>query len=235
MMTNYHPNSTVEMQFKQGTHVYTSDDKDVGSIDRVVLDPRTGEVTGIVVRKGFLFTEDRVVPIGLIESATEDRVQLRRGEAALNNLPEYEETYYVPAGEYDYRAGKAATPVPSATPVYGYPPVGVAWWGYGGYLPVDYMPDYLEYVRKNIPEGTVALKEGARVMSHDGEHVGNVDEIFTDATTKQATHFVISQGLLFKERKLLPTNWIRDAGEDDVMLTVSTQMVNNLPEYEPQA
>ncbi|MFN8447928.1 MAG: PRC-barrel domain-containing protein [Anaerolineae bacterium] len=40
------------MQFKQGTHVYTSDNQDVGTIDRVVLDPQNDEVVGLVVRKG---------------------------------------------------------------------------------------------------------------------------------------------------------------------------------------
>ena len=33
------------MQFKQGTHVYTSDGQDVGTVDRVVLDPQTNEVS----------------------------------------------------------------------------------------------------------------------------------------------------------------------------------------------
>lgn len=51
------------MQFKQGTHVYTIDGKDVGAIDRVVLDPKTDEVTHVVVRRGWLFSEDKVVPI----------------------------------------------------------------------------------------------------------------------------------------------------------------------------
>jgi uncharacterized protein YrrD len=43
----------------------------------VVLDPQTKKAIHIVVRKGFLFTEDKVVPISFISDATEDRVTLR--------------------------------------------------------------------------------------------------------------------------------------------------------------
>lgn len=77
------------MQFKQGTHVYTTDGKDVGAIDRVVLDPRTDEVTHVVVRRGWLFTEDKVVPIDLIDQAVAEQVQLRSDVRDLDQLPEF--------------------------------------------------------------------------------------------------------------------------------------------------
>ncbi len=220
------------MQFKEGTHVYTSDGEDVGGIDRVVLDPQTDNVTGLVVRQGWLFTEDKVVPIDLVETTTEDRVTLRKSAASLHKLPVFENTYYVPVKEEDY--GDETPDVPYASTIYGYPPVGVAWWGYGGYLgypPVELEPQVAERTEQNIPQGDVAVKEGARVISQDGEHVGNVEEIFADPETNHVTHIVISQGLVFKERKLIPTNWISVPGEDEVILTVNTDVVHRLPEY----
>lgn len=227
------------MEFKEGTHVFTSDGEDIGSIDRVVLDPRSNEVRGIVVRQGWLFTEDKVVPIELVDTAVEDRVTLRRSEANLQDLPEFEETYYVPLNEEDFASpdGLTGTPVSYASPLYTYPPVGTAWWGYGAYLgypPVDagLAPDYAERVKQNIPEGTVAVKEGARVLSRQGEHVGDVERIYADPDTNQVTHIVVSQGLLFKSRKLVPTNWIQQANEEEVMLTVNTSVVDHLPDYQ---
>ena len=224
------------MQFKKGTHVYTSDHRDVGTIDRVVLDPRSDEVSGVVVRKGWLFTEDKVVPIGVVDSASEDAIQLSKNADDLQQLPEFEETYYVRASDMtpnnDPTTVSEAPPYPD--PVYAYPPVGTAWWGYGtlnSYVP-DYPPDYVQKTQQNIPEGTVAVREGARVLSLEGDHVGNVEQVFTDETTNQVTHLVISQGLLFKNRKLIPSNWVQNAGEDDVMLTVSTSVINDLPEYQ---
>ena len=74
------------MQFVQGAGVYTADDQQVGHVDRVVIDPKTLEVTHIVVQKGFLFTEDKVVPLDLIAEANEDRVALREHAGKLLDL-----------------------------------------------------------------------------------------------------------------------------------------------------
>ncbi len=42
------------MQFKRGAEGFTADGRKVGGIDRVVIDPRTREVSHVVIRKGFL-------------------------------------------------------------------------------------------------------------------------------------------------------------------------------------
>ena len=60
------------MQFKRGANVYTADGDRVGDVERVVLDPRSKEVTHIVVDKGFLFDDDRVVPLNLIAGVEDD-------------------------------------------------------------------------------------------------------------------------------------------------------------------
>jgi len=222
------------MIFKEGTHVFSSDGEDIGTVDRLILDPSTNEVSGIIVRKGWLFTEDKVVPIGLVDTATEERIRLRRSERALEELPEFEETYYVPLSEADFVNDSVTAPVGTAAPLYIYPPIGTPWWGYGssfGNSPFGYMPDYAEQTQQNIPQGSVAVKEGARVLSRTGEHVGDIAEVMIDSQTNQATHVVISAGLLFKHHKLIPTNWIKSASEDDVTLTVNTSVVDRLPEY----
>lgn len=221
------------MRFKQGTHVYTSDQRDAGTIDRVILDPATNEVTGLVIRKGWLFTDDKVVPVGLVNSATDERVTLRDTEHDLDMLPEFEETYYVPADEYEY-AAEGAAPGRYAPPLYDYPPAGTAWWGYGGYFGEPsqaYEPNVAARVEKHIPEGTVAVREGARVISQEGDQVGDVEDIFTDEATNRVTHIVVSRGLLFKDRKLIPSNWLKISGEDEVILNVRTSVVEALPEY----
>ena len=232
------------MKFKHGTHVYTSDERDVGTIDRVVVDPSTEEVRELIVRKGWLFSEDKVVPIHLVASATEDRVTVVDTKEELDSLPPFEERYYVEPDGYtdDERAGlEAAADIDVegvdsyVEPLYSYPPLGTPWWGYGTYgtvtPPIGVDVPYPERVRQNIPEGTVAVKEGARVYSSDGKHVGNIEEVFIDVVSNRATHYVISKGLLFKESKLIPTNWVKVTGEDEMNLSVATNLVENLPPY----
>lgn len=89
----------------------------------------------------------------------------------------------------------------------------------------------METVR-NIPEDTVPLKEGTDVFSSDGEHVGDVERLLVEPESNQVSHFVISQGLFFKDRKLVPMHWVRSVAEDNVHLSVTSDFLEQLPSYE---
>jgi len=218
------------MQIKQGAHVVSATDEKLGKVDRVVIDPKTKEVTHIVVHKGLFFTEDKVVPISLVGAATEDRVTLRQDAGDLHALPDFKESHFVIANERELERS-------SAKELYVPPPL--YWYGspamtYPNALDPVYTayPPYVEEVKQNIPKGTVALKEGAHVISSDGKHVGNVEEILTDPQADRVTHFVISKGLLLKERKLVPMNWVSTLTEDEVHVAVGSQLLDELRPYE---
>jgi uncharacterized protein YrrD len=222
------------MQFKEGTYVVTADGKEVGNVDRVVIDPGTKQVTHLVIRQGLLITQDKVLPIDLIDTATREQVTLKPRADNLPELPDFEETHYVTIDEDEARAGSPPA-VDYASPLYWYPPLGATRWGYPapGY---PAQPSYAEPVVEtetelNIPEGTVALKEGAKVYSADGEQVGNIERIFTSPNTNQATHLLISQGLILKNKKLVPMSWASTVGEDEVYLMVSSRVLDKLQEY----
>lgn len=215
------------MQLRNGTPVYTWDDTDVGRIERVVLDPVTKEVTHVVIRQGFLFTEDKLLPIEMLMSASEDRAVLRQDVGDLDDLPKFEETHFVSPSldEKDYPIYGTGR----ADPLYWYPPLGLASY-HGG--PVIPPVEVMERTEQNIPENTVAIKDGANVYSADDKHVGDVERVFMDSRSDRATHIVISQGLFFKERKLVPTAWLRIIGENEVHLSVDSDFVERLPAYE---
>lgn len=69
-------------------------------------------------------------------------------------------------------------------------------------------------------------------MSSDGEHVGDVERLFVQPDSNQVTHFLISQGLLFKDHKLVPAHWVRSVEEDKVHLAVSSNFLERLPSHE---
>lgn len=214
------------MRFKDGTPVITADDHRVGDIARVVINPHTREVTHIIVRKGFLFSEDSIVPVELIESAAADEVRLRDTKDSLPELQALVEHHFVPLDELDDEEGELG----AAQPIISYPPVGGPWWGAGymGYVPTQVVAVETE---PNLPEGSLLLNQGARVTSADGEHVGDIDEVITDPDNGTATHFVVAAGLLFKERKLIPTGWIQRARTDEVQLSVGANVLDGLPDY----
>lgn len=215
------------MQFTEGAKVYTTDGERIGTIDRVVLEPDTNRVTHLVVQKGFLFAEDKVIPMSLVGPATEDRVTLRQDADVLEALPTFEVTQYVEAGRKHEPARISARPVRS---LFWYPPLGTFWTASAH---ADFTgPHYVPMTEKNIPEGTIALKEGAKVVSSDGEHIGDVESVFTDPQEERVTHLLISEGLILKEKRLVPTNWMANVLEDEIHLCVDSDFVEGLPEYQ---
>jgi uncharacterized protein YrrD len=222
------------MQFREGASVYTADGERVGSIQRVVIEPGTKEVTHLVVEKGLLFTEDKIVPMSLVGPATADRVTLREDAGALERLPDFEESHFLSTepGTQQPEPGPEQTALGIGS-IYWYPPVETSW--PSGTYDRGTHPKYVKRTVQNIPEGTVALEEGSRVISNDEEHVGDIERIFTDALEDKVTHILISQGLILKEKKLVPVTWISKIGEEEVHLSVSSQFIENIPEYQAQA
>ncbi|MGD8623910.1 MAG: PRC-barrel domain-containing protein [Anaerolineae bacterium] len=217
------------MELRVGEDIHTPKGDKVGSIERVVLDPKTREVSHVVVEKGFLFTEEKVVPIDLLAPQAGNGLALREGPYTLEDLPSFAENEYVPAGVES--TPSVASPAAEMQPVYWYPPVGIGWW-----RGIDYRttaePELELVTEINIPEGTIALKEGARVLSSDDEHVGDVEKVLTEPEADRASHLVISQGLLTKSKKLIPTSWVSTMLEDEVFLSVPADLVESLPDYQ---
>jgi uncharacterized protein YrrD len=216
------------MDLKEGTSVFTASGEEVGKINRFVLDPATNEVTHIVVQKGWLLPEDKVVPLRMISSATEERVVLNEDTGDFDQLPPFEETHYVELTEADTMPAERPTSR-YAPAYYWYPPSGYI--GYPAYG-LGYYSWPLVETQQNIPENTVPLQEGSNVISSDDEHVGDVERLFVDPDSNRATHFLISQGLLFKERKLVPAHWVRSVEEDKVHLAVPSRLLERLPAYQ---
>lgn len=220
------------IELKEGTRVFTLGGEEVGRVNRFVLDPATNEVTHIVIQQGWLLPEDKVVPFEMVSTATDDKVVLREEVGDFDELPPFEEAHFIPAIDDPTRPG------PAGDPLYPYAP---AYYWYPSRLNVDfpgpgpgYLPGAPAETKRNIPEDTVALKEGANVMSSDNEHVGDVERLFVDADSNKVTHFLVSQGLLFKDRKLVPAHWVSSVEENKVYLAVPSRLLERLPSYQDQ-
>ena len=208
------------MELKEGMSLFTSNGKqEVGKVNRFILDPVTNEVTHIVVQKGGLLSEDKVLPFEMVTSAAADGIALKEESGNLDKLPPFEEKYFVRAN--DDNLGSIAHPTLQSDSTYYWYPT------YEWENPVE--RSVLTHL--NMPENKILLKEGAHVMSSDGKHVGDIERLLVESDSNKATHFVISQGLLFKDRKLVPVHWVKSFEEDKVYLAVSSQVLERLPSY----
>jgi uncharacterized protein YrrD len=214
------------MHFTKNCDVVTHDKKIVGRIDRVVMDPATDEVSHLVVKKGILFTEDRVVPITDIETTGEKTVVLKK-TAEPDEYPEFDETHYVPnAGVEDFNRRQTD----EARQLLWYHSAVKAPYLKSAPYPVDHKPLYYKKTHRNIPDDAVALEEGADVTDTDGKQLGTIKDIYAEPDTFKVTHLLVSSGLIKQDRKLVPVNWIQDIVEDAVQLHINSRVFESLPD-----
>lgn len=219
------------MELKEGTSVFTPGGEEVGKVNRFVLDPATNELTHIVIQKGWLLPEDKVVPFEMVDSASEERVVLREEVGEFDKLPPFEETHFfrAPDEDPDDPSLPGDTVYPYAPAYYWYPARANTGFPGQGLAP-SVLP--VRETQRNIPEDTVPLREGSNVLSSEGDHVGDVERLFLEGDSNKVSHFVVSQGTLFRDRKLVPAHWVKSVNEDAVSLAVSSRLLERLPSYE---
>ncbi len=228
------------MQFQAKANVYTAGGDKAGVVDRVVVDPRNRQVTHVIIQKGLLFRSDKVVPVNMVAEADADRVVLKPEVGDPDGLPDFTQEHYVQMDNAEWTAppimGGVASPMVTGaafTPWLFYPPAGASM--PGSHVATELgagsaAPRRVE-VDRNIPEDTVPLKEGAKVVAADGQHVGHVERVFTDTQSNEVTHLLISQGLFLKERKVIPMAWVLDVGETVVRLAIGSNLLQGLRAY----
>lgn len=238
------------MKLSQDAKIFAPNGDAIGNLKRFVIDPNTKQITHFVLQRGLLNTEERVVPFEMIDHVDDSGIYLRNvGGQNVDDLPPFEEKDYIVTDEralanlsdnldYDqvssyysnptlYSAGTMVNPSNLYTYIPGGPPVSVL----RGSVFDEERP-VIEDTQENIPDGTVALKEGAKVYSSDDKHVGNLEKIFVEGESSRVSHLLISKGFLLKEHKKIPASWIKTADENTVYLAVEEAAVQRVPDYQ---
>jgi uncharacterized protein YrrD len=216
------------MQIKQGAEVYTASGDKVGSIDRVAINPRTKAITHLVVRKGLILPKDKILPVDWVAETGEERITLRQDALELERLPDYEEQYFVPTDAVPYDATVNAGYVPM---FFWYPPMASTVTA----PTIDDVSYHETPAHAGSPQtalgDSIALKEGAAVITADDQEVGRVEKIIFDPGSDRVEHFVIARGLLSKGRKRIPALWVETVTGDQVRLAVVAKVIERVPDY----
>jgi sporulation protein YlmC with PRC-barrel domain len=218
-----------KMQFQKNAEVITANGESIGQIDRVVVNPENNVVTHLVVHKGTLFNpQDKLVPVELVTETSPEQIVLHYEAGDLESFPPFEEERIV---DFDEDADRESLSEEwNVHPlIYGSPAIGVPVDpGIGASGDPGVGEKFNTHIEQNIPKGTVAMKEGAKVMTADGKHVGNVERVLTDIPEEQITHLLISKGMFAKTTKLIPIDWVERVNEDEVNLAVNKVSVDKL-------
>ena len=210
-----------KIQLQKKATVLAADGKQLGSLERVVLNPNNNVITDVVVRTGSLINrEEKVVPLALVVETADNQILLREEAGDLEAFPQFEEERIV--NEHGGMNTRSSAPANT--------PLGVDHLAVGAPLLQTPSEPIVTRLEQNIPEGTVAMKEGARVIAADGKQVGNVERVVAEPQMEQITHLLVSSGWFTKENKLIPSAWVMRMGEDVVHLRVGKDSVENLAE-----
>jgi hypothetical protein len=129
---------------------------------------------------------------------------------------------------------QAGAPYENVEANYWYPPVSFQIQMPRAGLISEAVPDQVSITETSLPEGRIAISEGARVVSADDKYIGNVEQVITNAESNTVTPFVVGKGLLLKEHKLVPESWITGVDDEKVRLSVEARLFDRLPDYNPE-
>jgi sporulation protein YlmC with PRC-barrel domain len=215
---------------RHGASVYSSDEKKVGTLHAVVLDPSDNEITHIVVNVGPHFPEpgfgapDLVnVPIAQMEDAGEEHVYLKCGAAEFKDFPPYE--------EYSFTETEAAegTEEPHRGPLRKLWDVGVA----------------LAYSFGNVGTGIAIPAEKFRKASYERhivndtpvwrtephELIGEVERVLASEQTGEIEALVIKRGTLFHEEVVLPISHVTEIQDGIIHASLTDDELKSLQKY----
>jgi uncharacterized protein YrrD len=204
--------------FQLNADVIVAHEKQVGSLERVVMNPETKVITDIVVKTGSLLDKvSKVVPIELVHETNENQIKLSDTVDNWEDFPPLEDLHLVD-GNGD--TGEIVDDVPPV--IYANPILGPS------RMPMSPDEQPVTQVERNVPADTVALNEDTKIITTDGKHVGNLESVLANSSVDQVTHIGISMGTLMKKEKLIPIKWIKEINVDEVTLRVNKESIEEL-------
>jgi len=206
-----------------GAKVTSSDGKDVGNVEKLMLRGDSNQVGGFILSK-HLFGTEKIVPARLVASSTEHEVTLSVSSAEAEKLSNVVHTQMVDApGELTYGIGLGGLVDTAGT--------GGKWvvrGSSGGQYPHTGSEAFffeapignveVENI-SSLPEGALLISDGTDVVDSEFKKIGRVDEVVLDGDT--VTAIIVKAGFIFKHDLQIPVTMIAGASSDHIRLTIS--------------
>jgi uncharacterized protein YrrD len=196
--------------------VISADGEHVGKVTMVIFDPDTNEATHIVVSRRM--GRDIVIPISEVTHADNVGVFLHLTNDETQRMPDYVERDLASPGT-EWEAPEGYNPQDREFPVSGYPAMGGS---------TSYAPRPIRE-RRNVPEGTIEIREGMSVDCDDG-HIGEVDRVVVDEYTNSVTAIVIRRGRVLSKDVTVPIEWVFSMQDGRVKVSCTIEEIESLPE-----
>ena len=215
-------------QLELGQDVFARDGEKVGTVDRLVVNPRTRAIEQIIVHSGFFTQEDKLIESGLIDRVDAGGIRLDASGDEVHGFPTFVEEHYAAASHEDSGGGGLLIPNVGGTGelMYEAPATGRGYPGTGSIFdPAPTNPPPLE-TASNVPENDAIISDGTDVIGADGDKLGTVSDVTID-TRGHLESFVVKAGLLFKHDVRITADQIAEFGSDHVRLSITADQADS--------
>jgi sporulation protein YlmC with PRC-barrel domain len=206
--------------FRLGAAVYSSDDKEVGKLHRVLVDEDDYELKALVVKESrrfsgqslspgsMLVNDELVVPKQAVKAASSDRIDLAYSAPQIRRLPPY----------LSYRSKSESVPeeLEDFASVLGSSPA---------------VPSSVQEVA-NKPEGALEIEAGENVMlGHTGKKLGTVKGVLFD--DGDLVGVVLRPEGLFRREVILPRRFLDRSDDAALFARLDEDDLEHLKPYRP--
>lgn len=203
-MMNFDFNLKAHIQVKDGEY---------GQLAGLVIYPEARLVTALIAKQGLLMSQQRVVPIGMVQSALGDDVYVAVSSHELDQCPEYRVVEYEePVTGLEQRTTEVAAP-------------------YGLYGPSEpTVPTRKQKIREGITSDQKVIEPGMPVENLEGK-IGKVVRAVVSRESNEIIYLVAQRGMVFHEHVVVPITMVEDVSEDNILVTGTDEMLEELPQY----
>ncbi len=198
----------------------------LGEVHRFLADAASDRVTDLVVKHGFPFARERIVPLAHVQGVVDGVVYLDLDERGLEAMTAFTDEPlrgpdpdYVGPPDRDLEGTYRGNMVYDALTAAGaaYPGATDKPLGYPGGEQLT--PDNLS---------RPAIGRGTPVRDASGEEVGEVAEMGVDAADGRVTALTVRAGLFGLRTASVPAAWVRELSDKGVFLSVAKEEVRAL-------
>jgi uncharacterized protein YrrD len=188
-----------------------------GTLHKVVVDPETKQVTDLVVVKGFLQQHDYVIPLAVVEQATEDEIYVALDTRELESYPQYREIEFEAPVEKVVHENFCAREHE------------LVWNPSAGLIDVSRtpVPVIRRRLAEGIPFGEEVIGRASRVRNSSGV-VGNIDHLWLDRDSWAITHLVVRGGFI-PHYFVIPFSWISRITPEEIFIKGTNSQLKPLP------
>jgi uncharacterized protein YrrD len=217
------------MDIELGKPVMSRDDEQIGSVDRLIVDPEARIVKEFLIKEGTILTTDRVVDIERIVRIDGDgTIHLDIAAEDADSLPAFVESHYLPPDSHQINH------MPEAW--VGAHGGGPLIWSHTGRAPGEpgersmfepaTVPSAPEQPESALADDSIVIDEGTNVVDRDGESFGTVEEV-RYGPDGRISGFRVKSGTIFSSEFEIPMKWVDSMNPDAVRLAVTGEQAES--------